>query len=584
MSSKYELYRSASLPLPEQTWAWNMYGPGLENFGRDGHPEQLSIPEPGDDQLLVRIDSVGMCFSDVKLIRQGGSHPKLYNRDLSQEPTRLGHEVALTVIDVGTNLRDRYTAGQRLAVQPDIYQNGKSTAYGYTVPGGLIQYHLIGPEVLETDAGACLLPLEAGLGYAEASLLEPWGCVVAAYTQRRRLEPKPGGIMWVVGQPGDATAYAFSRGLDAPATIVLTDVNESVRALVAQTDAVVIVRDDVAVADYPALAAELTAGTGFDDVVVLAPQSATAVGAIARLVARRGTLNLVGTQPLDGPVEADVGRLHYDYIAFVGNRGADIAASYGEARNRCELTPGGAAVFVGAGGPMGQMHVQRAIELPDGPRLIIATEVNDSRLDAIRRQFGPLAEANGRDLRVYNPQTADISLHEFVMQATDQIGADDVVICVPVSALMAEGATLMNPNGMLVLFAGVPNGTYAPLDLSAVYLHNAQYTGTSGLTLDDQALVMQRAMEGTLSPERSVAAIGGLPAAREAMSAVMEGAYPGKIVIFPQIMDLPLLGLDELAEQLPDVAVKLGPGNVWTQAAEETLLERYWQPEETNAS
>ena len=41
---------------------------------------------------------------------------------------------------------------------------------------------------------------------------------------------------------------------------------------------------------------------------------------------------------------------------------------------------------------------------------------------------------------------------------------------------------------MLPLMAStVPNGTFAPLDLSDVYLHNAQFTGTSGSTLDDQA-------------------------------------------------------------------------------------------------
>ncbi len=246
----------------------------MENIGRNGRPEQFPIPEPGDDQLLVRIDSVGMCFSDVKLIKQGGNHPKLYNRDLAQEPTRLGHEVSLTVIEVGQNLRDRYHHGQRLAVQPDIYQNGKSTAYGYTVPGGLIQYHVIGAEVLDTDAGACLLPLEGEMGYAESSLLEPWGCVVASYTQRRRLEPKAGGIMWIVGQPGDTREYTFSAGLDAPATIVLTDAPPAVKALVAQTKAVVIERNGLQPADYAALKDELTGGKGFDDIVVLDPRSA----------------------------------------------------------------------------------------------------------------------------------------------------------------------------------------------------------------------------------------------------------------------------------------------------------------------
>ena len=110
-------------------------GRGSKTWGAAGEPEPFSVPEPNDDQLLVRIDSIGVCFSDVKILKQGGSHPKLYNRDLSVEPTRLGHEVALTIVKVGKNLQDKYQPGERLAVQPDIYQQGKSTAYGYTIPG-----------------------------------------------------------------------------------------------------------------------------------------------------------------------------------------------------------------------------------------------------------------------------------------------------------------------------------------------------------------------------------------------------------------------------------------------------------------
>ena len=278
MTSTYDRYRAADLDLPDQSWAWNLYGAGEDNMGKGDGPELLPVPTPAADQMLVRIDSVGLCFSDVKIMRQGGSHPKLYHRDLATDPTRLGHEVSLTVIDVGEDLQDRYHAGQRLAVQPDIYQEGKSTAYGYTIPGGLIQYHLMGSEMLDTDDGACLLPLPDTMGYAEASTLEPWGCVMAAYTQRRRLEPKTGGTMWVIGRPGDERDYLFSAGLDAPATIVMTDVPASVEKLLEQTSAEKVVRNGLGTDDFQALVDELTDGAGFDDIVMLDPRSAATVG------------------------------------------------------------------------------------------------------------------------------------------------------------------------------------------------------------------------------------------------------------------------------------------------------------------
>ena len=577
MGEKYQAYRTLNYQLPGRSWAWNLYGAGLENLGRQGQPEPFSIPEPNDDQLLVRIDTVSVCFSDVKIMKQGGSHPKLYNRDLAVDPTRLGHEVSLTIVKAGRNLQERYKPGQRLAVQPDIYQQGKSTAYGYTVPGGMIQFHLIGDEVLKTDTGACLLPLEEGMGYAESSLLEPWGCVMGAYTQRRRLTPKNQGIMWIVGQPGDSTSYTFSSGLNAPATFVLTDVPATVKELVISTECKFVERNGLAPADYESLSKEFTNGTGFDDIVILNPSSASQVSQIARFIARRGTCNLVGTKPLDGLVQVDLGRLHYDYIAFVGNNRTDIAASYGEDRNRCELRASGSTVFIGAGGPMGQMHVQRALELTDGPKLVIATEVSDERLQVLKDMFLPLAEKQERKILFFNPTTSGQSFHDFVMEATQDEGVDDVVVSVPVAALMEEGDTVMKPDGMLVLFAGVPNGTMGNVNLSNVYLSNAQYTGTSGLTIDDQASVMARRVAGTLSPGRSVAAIGGLETAAEAIESVIEGKYPGKVVIFPQIRNLPLTGLKELQEHLPEVAEKLGENLMWTNEAEEVLIEKLWE-------
>jgi hypothetical protein len=301
------------------------------------------------------------------------------------------------------------------------------------------------------------------------------------------------------------------------------------------------------------------------------------VSTVARQIARRGTLNLVGQTPLDGLVDADVGRLHYDYIAFIGSQGPDIAAAYGEERNRCELTAGGTAVFVGSGGPMGQMHVQRAIELANGPKKIIATEVSDQRLKALQERYAPLAAANGCELFIFNPQTSEQSLYDFVMDITDGQGADDVVVSVPIAEVMAEADTLMNENGMLVFFAGVPNGTMAPLNLSAVYTHNAQYTGTSGLSLDDQGLVLEQSSTGALSPGWSVGAIGGMKVAKEGIRAVIDGSYSGKIIIFPQILDLPLLGLDELREKLPEVGSKLDENNMWTKEAEAALFEKYWK-------
>lgn len=555
----------ATGPLPRRALAWNVYGAGIDSVGRDGRPEWVDVHAPEPDQLLIRIDAVGLCFSDVKLIRLGGDHPKLYGRNLAEQPTRLGHEAAVTVLAVGADLADRFRPGQRLAIQPDIHVDGRSTAYGYTIPGGLIQFHCIGPEVLAADDGAYVIEVDDRLGYAEAALTEPWACVEAAYTQRRRLWPKAGGRAWVIGDPADARPYAFGDVLAEAAQIVLTGVPAGVAAEVRGH------APGAEVTEAPGI----DAGLGeFDDIVMLNPRSAASVGAAARLLAFRGTLNVVSDERLDGPVEIDLGRIHYHYTAYYGTTGTDVTAAYGEARNRAELRPGGVALVVGAAGPMGQMHVQRALQMPDGPDLVIGVDLDEDRLAATRARLDSVARDAGRRLELIALRRDGPSIADVVREQAGRL-ADDVIITAPVSSAATAGLEAMAPDGMLVLFAGLPVGTFVGLDLAPVFLHGAQYTGTSGSRIADQARVVEKTLLGQLSPGHSLAAIGGIEAARDGIQAMIDGTFAGKVVIFPQLSGLPLTALGDIGAIAPEVSEALGDGGVWTAEAEARLLARF---------
>ena len=573
--SRFERYR-AVMDVPESALCWNLYGVGLGQMGRNGRPERIPIPRPGPDELLARVDAVSLCYSDVKVCRLGNEHPKLRGRDLASEPTRLGHEVALTVAGVGTALADRYRVGQRLALQPDVYRDGTSIAYGYVIPGGLVQFQLLGPEILR---GGYVLPVADGLGYAETALSEPWACVEAAYTQRRRLEPKPGGTMWILGASPDSGSYEIPGTLLRSATIVTTRVPPSLLDRLRRTfGGHIVERNDTSDDEFELLSSEHAGGEGFDDIVLLEPRKARTVAAALSVLARRGTLNLMARERLDAPVPVDAGRIHYDMLAIVGNTGPDIAASYGAARNRCELRPEGTLAVIGAGGPMGQMHVQRAIELPAGPRTIIASEVNSTRLAALSARFSPLAERHGKHLVAVDASEDERALDAASQRLTGGTGIDDVVVCVPTASAISAGARLLKPDGMLVLFAGVPHGTSVELELSAVSRHSAQFTGTSGSTLADQEAILGKAGAGQLSMNRSVAAIGGIDSARDGLSAVMDARFAGKVVLFPQLANLPLTPLAELPQAHPSVAKALDEEGMWSQRAESSLIEEFWKP------
>jgi D-arabinose 1-dehydrogenase-like Zn-dependent alcohol dehydrogenase len=319
---------------------------------------------------------------------------------------------------------------------------------------------------------------------------------------------------------------------------------------------------------------DAAAGGPYDDVVVLGAQDPATVSRAGDAVAFRGTINIVSDQPLDGTVDIDVGRLHYHYVAWLGSAGTDASAAYGDDRNRAELRRDGVTVVVGAAGPMGQMHIERALAMADGPRLVIGVDLDADRLASARAKLHPVAQARGRELRIEALGREPGALEALVRGLTDGRGADDVIVTAPSGQAVVSAAAAMAPDGMLVLFAGVPVGTRVALDLSPVFLHGAQYTGTSGSRIADQALVVRKTMDGELEPRRALAAVGGMETAAEALQALVDGRYPGKIVVFPQLTGLPLTGLDELAGD-PDIGPLLGADGSWTSAAEDALFARF---------
>jgi len=562
----------SSNQLPTTSLGWNLYGSGFENLGRGGRPEQLPVAQPGPNELLVRVDCVSLCFSDLKVLAAGDQHPKLLGRDLKSNPTRLGHEAAVTVIAAGSNLGARYPVGSRYAVQPDVYVNGKSTAYGYVISGALTQYHLMGPEMIESAEGTYLIPVDKGFSAASAALTEPWACVDAAYTQRRRLTPLEGGRALIVVTPGFSGDVIWTHGAASPRQVVISGASDTFAAQLTRNlhpDCTVTRTPVIELDAIPAFIKEN--GGGFDDVISIGERDPRRLAALLGAVAFRGTFNLVGR--VDGVlnVEIDAGRVHYDYTAILGTEEVDLGDAYGETRNRAELRSGGSMVVIGAGGPMGQMHVQRAIEMEGGPRVVVGVDVSHQRLEVLRERFAPLATSRGKTLVVLESDNA-APVRKSLAELGFASGADDVVVCVAAPAVIEDAATLLRPDGMLVIFAGAKIGTMTRVDIAPVASSARQYTGTSGSSLDDQIGIVNRALKGQLSPGRSVAAIGGIESAAEGLTALKEGRFPGKIAIFPQLVGLPLQSVDELVAKFPSVGAAMGTAEIWNLEAEDALF------------
>ncbi len=533
MSQKLENYRKGNHPLPAEQLAWQIFGAGFENVGRDGKPTRCPLREPNDDEIMCRIDAVGLCLSDIKIINQGSNHPRLRGRDLASDPTVLGHECCVTVMKTGARWRDKFAKGDRFIVQADIYYKGLGYAFGYLIPGGLQQYCYLDERVLAGDEGCYLLPVQPDTGYSQSALSEPWACVEMSYNLENHFEP--GKTLVVTNEPPEWLGRF-------PEADVVPDIETQ----------------------FP--------DKTYDAIMVTNPKPST-VEKLAAHLNKNGIMYLIGSPAEKGFASLDIGRIHYENIRFLG--GGDNPESVQKANARHDLLPQGVALFIGAGGPMGQMHVQRAIEIPCGSRRVVVTDLDPSRLEHIRNRFGGLAKRKGVELFTLCPK--DFASQDEMNKRIQELapnGYTDICVLAPVPALVTQAMEWAGDNALVNVFAGIPIGTPAKIRVEDL-CRGIKIVGSSGSRIRDLQKILSMVEAGHLNTDLSVAAIGGLNTAREGLEAVKNGRFPGKIVIYPQLPELPLMALEEIPQHIPEIADKLGTNGEWTKQAEEALLELY---------
>jgi threonine dehydrogenase-like Zn-dependent dehydrogenase len=569
MSDKLAEYRHAELdPIPEKTRLWPLYGAGFDNLGMDSKPIEVELPHYGPDELLVRHDACGLCFSDIKILSLGETHPRIF-KDMKVDPVVMGHEVVMTLIGIGENLKDTYHVGQRFIVQADIYDKGVNYAYGYMLQGGLSEYAVIGKRVLNGDDGSYLIPIREETGYVESALVEPWACVIAAYELKYRTGIKNGGTTWIVGsgEASDTTPYTLTEGFQEqshPAKLALSNVPAKLSLWLKERAAQI----GVHVIDIPDIAS--TTLESVDDIIVLGAD-AEVVEKVSPKLGMFGILAVVSDKPFARNVSIDVGRVHYNRWVYVGTKGSNISRAYSDTPVRSTLRTGGKTWLVGAGGPIGRMHLQRAIEIRGGPGTIVCTDVSDARLEDLRVSFEGDAKIKNINLVCLNP-TKKEEYNQRMGEIKAAGGFDDIIVLAPIAAVISDSATYLSPKGVMNVFAGVNRGTMSKLNLNDMLDKDVRVIGHSASSLDDMKLMLRDTEAGILKPNRSVAAVGSLEAAKVGLQALKDATYPGKVVIFPNIKYLPITSLPELKDKLPTVFAKLKNGREWCVEAEQEFL------------
>jgi len=534
-------------------------------MGKNGQPLDVPLRSFGPDELLIRHDACGLCFSDIKVIAQGQNHPRIF-RDMKTEPIVLGHEVSMTILGVGENLRNQYQVGDRLTLETDILTEGKTLAYGYWFQGGLSQYSVIDKHIIDSDLGNNLILLRPNLGYAESALTEPWACVIASYRLEYRTTLKPGGTLWIIGAGGDLP-YTISRGFDEnahPARLLLTDVPAHFADWL-ETRAQKLGVEVIHVPDIKAPPVDQV-----DDIVLLGANP-DLVESISPHLSMFGVMAVLSETPMSRKVNLDVGRVHYQRWLYVGGTSPDIAQAYDRVPIQPNLMSGGRTWFVGAGGPMGRMHLQRALSFSNPPKTIVCSDVSDMRLGDLCTSFAEEAKAKGIDFICLNPTQKEAYAAGMAPFIKD--GFDNIVMLVSVPVVISDSAAYLAKDGLMNVFAGVARGTMVSLDYNNFITRNNRVIGHSASAMADMQITLSRTISGELSPNRSVSAIGSLSAARDGLQAVKDTTFPGKVVIYPNIKEMPLTPLSDFSEKFPTVFALLKDGREWTNEAEEEFLQ-----------
>ena len=124
---------------------------------------------------------------------------------------------------------------------------------------------------------------------------------------------------------------------------------------------------------------------------------------------------------------------------------------------------------VGAGGPIGLMHIQLALRQGAWP--VIAIDINDRRL-AIAKRLGVT--------HTLNSTHADTSAT--VRELTDGRGADVVIECAGVKSAWLTALDIARKGGRVEWFGGLPGGTQVEVDSTRVHYDELSIFGVYHLT------------------------------------------------------------------------------------------------------
>jgi L-iditol 2-dehydrogenase len=181
--------------------------------------QEVPIPTPGEDQVLIKIMNIGICGSDIHVYH--GKHP------FTKYPVTQGHEVSGEVVALGENVKE-FFAGQKVTIEPQVFcgecypcRHGKYNlceelkVMGFQTTGTASEYFAV-------DASK-VTPIPQEMSYEEGAMIEPLAVAVHAVKQMGDVTGMNIAVIGA-GPIGNLVAQT-AKGMGA-AKVMITDVSD----------------------------------------------------------------------------------------------------------------------------------------------------------------------------------------------------------------------------------------------------------------------------------------------------------------------------------------------------------------------
>jgi L-iditol 2-dehydrogenase len=265
------------------------YGPG------DVRVEEIPEPQPGLDEVKVKIEYCGVCGTDLEIF--AGSFGLMKTEGWPKGPKIEGHEASGTIVALGSEVKQGYHVGQRVAM--NFRSSCGACYYCRNKMEHFCEHVAMGSGAFAEYAvykESAIYPLANYISFAKGALLEP---LTVALHVTDLAEIKTGSSVAIsgAGTIGLLAIQLAARSGAAPLMVSEPVAGKRELAMRFGADATV----DPLVGDLVAAGMELTQGRGFDTVIEASGNLRAAAQAL-ELVGRCGTVVWAGVYPYEATI------------------------------------------------------------------------------------------------------------------------------------------------------------------------------------------------------------------------------------------------------------------------------------------